>query len=107
MNEDGTPRYEDALKVAAGRHDLSVIEVYDPRERTLPEVGLVHVKDSETMRDAWVDTSSRRMRKAYEEWFETVAQTSSRMFMKYKIDSVSIATDQDYVKGLMTFFQKR
>ncbi len=107
VNEDGTPRYEDALKVAAGRHDLSVIEVYDPRERTLPEVGLVHVKDSETMRDAWVDTSSRRMRKAYEEWFETVAQTSSRMFMKYKIDSVSIATDQDYVKGLMTFFQKR
>ena len=107
VNEDGTPRYEDALKVAAGRHDLSVIEVYDPRERTLPEVGLVHVKDSETMRDAWVDASSRRMRKAYEEWFETVAQTSSRMFMKYKIDSVSIATDQDYVKGLMTFFQKR
>lgn len=107
VNEDGTPRYEDALKVAAGRHDLSVIEVYDPRERTLPEVGLVHVKDSETMRDAWVDTSSRRMRKTYEEWFETVAQTSSRMFMKYKIDSVSIATDQDYVKGLMTFFQKR
>ena len=107
VNEDGTPRYEDALKVAAGRHDLSVIEVYDPRERTLPEVGLVHVKDSETMRDAWVDTSSRRMRKAYEEWFETVAQTSSRMFMKYKIDSVSIATDQDYVKGLIALFKSK
>ena len=45
VDDDGTPRYEDALKVAAGRHDLSVIEVYDPRERTLPDIGLVHIKE--------------------------------------------------------------
>ena len=48
VDENGSPRYEDALKVAVNRHDLSVIEVYDPRERTVPDVGLVHVKDSET-----------------------------------------------------------
>lgn len=44
----GAPRYEDAIKVAAGRHDLSVIKVFDPRERTIPDIGLVNVKDSET-----------------------------------------------------------
>ena len=44
VDEDGAPRYEDALKVAVNRHDISVIRVYDPRERTIPDVGLVHVK---------------------------------------------------------------
>lgn len=107
VREDGTPRYEDALKVAVNRHDLSVIEVYDPRERSIPDVGLVHVKDSETMRSAWVDTSDRKMRAAYAEWFRTVADGATRLFMKYKVDNVSIATDQDYVKGLMAFFQNR
>ncbi len=107
VREDGTPRYEDALKVAVNRHDLSVIEVYDPRERSIPDVGLVHVKDSETMRSAWVDTSDRKMRAAYAEWFRTVADSATRLFMKYKVDNVCIATDQDYVKGLMAFFQNR
>lgn len=107
VDEDGAPRYEDALKVAVNRHDLSVIVVYDPRERSIPDVGLVYVKDSETLKSAWVDTSRKKVREAYGEWFRTVSQTASRMFMKYKVDSVSISTGQDYVKGLMTFFQKR
>ena len=107
VNQDGTPRYEEALKVAVGRHDLSVIEVYDPRERSLPDVGLINIKDSETGEDAWVDTSSRKMRLAYEEWFRNMEQTASRMFMKYNVDRVSIALDEDYVRGLMTLFKNR
>ena len=107
VNSDGTPRYEDALKVAVNRHDLSVIEVYDPRERSLPDVGLVNIKDSETGETEWVDTSSRKMRRAYEEWFRNVEQISSRMFMKYNVDRVSIALDEDYVRGLMTLFKNR
>ena len=107
VDNDGTPRYEDALKVAVNRHDLSVIEVYDPRERTVPDVGLVHVKDSETGRCAWVNTSSRRMRRAYSDWFAGMAENTSRMLMKYSIDNVSISTDDDYVRSLMTFFQRR
>ena len=107
VNPDGTPRYEEALKVAVNRHDLSVIEVYDRRERSLPDVGLVNIKDSETGEVAWVDTSSRKMRRAYEEWFRNVEQISSRMFMKYNVDRVSIALDEDYVRGLMTLFKNR
>jgi hypothetical protein len=107
VHPDGTPRYEDALKVAVNRHDLSVIKVYDPRERSLPDVGLVNIKDSETGEAAWVDTSSRKMRLAYEEWFRNVEQTSSRMFMKYNVDKVSIALDEDYVRGLMSLFKNR
>jgi len=107
VDQDGNPRYEDALKVAVNRHDLSVIEVYDPRERSLPDVGLVNIKDSETGEYAWVDTSSRKMRTAYEEWFRNVEQTSSRLFMKYNVDKVAISLDEDYVKGLMTLFKNR
>ena len=107
VNPDGTPRYEEALKVAVNRHDLSVIEVYDRRERSLPDVGLVNIKDSETGEVAWVDTSSRKMRIAYEDWFRNMEQTSSRMFMKYNVDKVSIALDEDYVRGLMSLFKNR
>ena len=107
VNNDGTPRYEEALKVAVNRHDLSVIEVYDPRERNIPDVGLVHIKDAETGKAAWVNTSDRKMRRAYADWFKNVEQTLSRLFMKYNVDKVSIAVDDDYVKGLMTLFKSR
>ena len=107
VNKDGSPRYEEALKVAVNRHDLSVIEVYDPRERNIPNVGLIHIKDSETGKAAWVNTSDRKMRLAYEDWFRNVEQTSTRLFMKYNVDKVSIALDEDYVKGLMTLFKNR
>ena len=107
VNGDGTPRYEEALKVAVNRHDLSVIEVYDPRERSIPDVGLIHIKDSETGQAAWVNTSDKKMRKAYEDWFRTLEQTADRLFMKYKVDKVSIALNDDYVKGLMTLFKNR
>ena len=107
VNKDGSPRYEDALKVAVNRHDLSVIEVFDPRERSIPDIGLVNIKDSETGATAWVNTSDRKMRLAYEEWFRNVEQSSSRLFMKYNVDKVSISVDDDYVKGLMTLFKNR
>ena len=107
VRDDGSPRYEEALKVAAGRHDLSIIKVYDPLERVLPSVGLVHVKDSETGRDAWIDTGSSRMRRRYSAWFSSVDEQQKKLFNKYQIDNVDIATDQDYVKGLMALFNGR
>jgi uncharacterized protein (DUF58 family) len=107
VDETGAPRYEDALKVAVNRHDISVIRVYDPRERVLPDVGLVHVKDSETGRAAWVNTSSRGTRAAYEKWFRTASESASRLFNRYQVDSVDTATGEDYVKNLIALFHKR
>ena len=107
VDNEGRPRYEDALKVAVNRHDISAIEVYDPREKELPDVGLVHVKDSESGEDAWVNTSSAKMRRTYEEWFKAVEENTASLLVKYNMDSVRISTDEDYVKGLLTFFKKR
>ncbi len=103
----GVPKYEEALNVAAGRHDLSMIRVYDPREREIPSIGLVHVKDSETGESSWVNTSSAKTRRLYADWFRRVDENTSRLLMKYSVDTVGIGTDQDYVQGLMGFFQKR
>ena len=103
----GVPRYEDALKVAAGRHDLSVIKVHDPRERTLVPVGLVHIKDAETGRGSWINTDSAKVRRSYSAWFDELGRREERLFNKYKIDSVDIATDSDYVKGLMALFARK
>ena len=107
VDEDGAPRYEDALKVAVNRHDISVIRVYDPRERTIPDVGLVHVKDSETGKGAWINTSSRATRTAYEQWFRTASESAAKLFNRYQVDSVDTATDQDYVKNLIALFHRR
>lgn len=104
---DGTPKYESALKIAAGRHDLSVINIYDRRERNLPDVGLVMVEDAETGEKVWVDTSSRKMRKAYSDWASAAYSSAVSLFRKYKVDNVSIATDEDYVRSLMTLFKNR
>ena len=107
VDEAGNPRYEEALKVAVNRHDLSVIQVHDPRERSLPPVGLVHIKDSESGAGAWIDTDSRKVRTAYERWFADLSVRQDALLNRYQIDHVDIATDEDYVKGLMALFNKR
>jgi len=107
VDGEGNLRYEDALKVAVNRHDLSVLKVYDPRERSIPDVGVIHVKDSETGDSAWIDTGSRKVREAYSEWFRTVGENESRLFNKYRTDNIDIATSDDYVSRLMLFFNRK
>ncbi len=101
------PNYEEALKIAVNRHDLQVINIYDPRERQLPDVGLIRVLDAETGATRWVDTSSKAVRDNYNKWSIGVYNAAKAMFNKYKVDNVSISTDQDYVKGLISLFKAR
>lgn len=106
---DGTrhPRYEDALKIAAGRHDISVINVYDPRERTLPNIGLVHICDAETGRGRWINTSAATVRRNYETWSREAFDNTLATLRRYRIDTVSIGTGEDYVKKMIAFFKNR
>lgn len=107
FDANDNPRYEEALKIAKNRHDLSVINIYDPREREIPNVGLVRVKDSESGKFLWVDTSSKELRREYAKWGEDAFLKSKQLLRKYAVDNVSISTDQDYVKGLISFFKSR
>jgi len=107
VDAQGNPRYEDAMKIAMGRHDLSVIKVTDPLEESLPSVGLVHIKDSETGRGTWVNTGGRRMRRAYSDWFRTASEKGDKLLSRYGVDNVTISTTDDYVRSLIGFFEKR
>ena len=107
LDSDARPRYEDALKIAVGRHDLSAINIFDPLERELPDVGLVRVADAETGASRWVNTSSAAMRRSYARWNARAAENTQQVLRKYRIDNVSIGTGDDYVKALISFFKNR
>ncbi|NLX40294.1 MAG: DUF58 domain-containing protein [Bacteroidales bacterium] len=106
-DENTSPRYEEAIKIAAGRHDLSVINIYDPREREIPDVGLIRIRDAETGHGMWVDSSSSKVRRSFAQWNRDLYQETIHLLRKYKVDNVSIGTNQDYVKELISFFKNR
>ncbi|HOG41059.1 MAG TPA: DUF58 domain-containing protein [Bacteroidales bacterium] len=106
-DENESPRYEEALKIAAGRHDLSVINIYDPREREIPDVGLIRIRDAETGQGIWVDSSSSKVRSSFAQWNRELYEDTIHLLRRYKVDNVSISTNQDYVKELISFFKNR
>ncbi|MGL6179779.1 MAG: DUF58 domain-containing protein [Tannerellaceae bacterium] len=102
-----TNNYQDALVIANKKHDMVAIQVYDKRETELPSVGLMKVMDAETGNERWIDTSSERVREAYKNWWYDRQNVMNDAFKKSRVDSVSVETDEDYVKALMTLFAKR
>ena len=101
------PRFEEPLKIAANKHDLAVIRIFDPREQELPNMGLVRMADAETGAETWVDTSSRKLRKHYAEWNRDAEAQVHRLLTMHKIDHVNIGTHQDYVQELIRLFKRR
>lgn len=99
--------YEDALRIASRRHDIIGIHMYDPREQTLPAVGLIRALDSETGQMRWIDTSSAKVRNQYASWFKENYEYLKTTFLKSGTDHVSIRTDESYVNALLKFFKKR
>jgi uncharacterized protein (DUF58 family) len=97
----------DALKIASSRHDIIALKVSDPREREMPDVGIVELQDAETARKVWVDTASKAVREHYaEKWAEREAKTRE-LLLHNRIDIADISTDSDYVAELIKLFKKR
>ena len=99
--------YEDALKIAGKKHDIIALNIYDIREKELPPVGLIRVKDAETGRLLWVDSSNKKTRDNYSRWWNQEQSKLVEIFNRYGIDSVRVRTDEDYVKPLMNLFKRR
>ena len=98
---------DDALKIAQGKHDLVGIRVCDPREAELPDVGIVELRDAETGRKVWVDTSSRAVREHYAATWRRRSDEIDATLKHNRIDSVLIPTDGDYVAELIKLFRQR
>ena len=106
-SEADATAFEEALKITGGRHDLVGIRVYDHRERQLPDVGILELEDAETGRRVWVDSSSRRVREAYAEDWMRRDQRIDTMLKQNRIDTATVATDEDYVVALIKLFKQR
>ncbi|MFA6701658.1 MAG: DUF58 domain-containing protein [Dysgonamonadaceae bacterium] len=102
-----TNDYKQALKIANRKHDVVALQVYDRMSTGLKSVGLMKVHDPETNQDTWIDTSSKRTQADYLNWWSTQQQTMVNAFKQSKVDSVSVSTDDDFVKSLMMLFQQR
>ena len=99
--------FKNAMTIANQKHDVVALQVYDRRLEELPAVGLMKVKDAETGIEQWIDTSSKAVRKAHHDWWIAQKTALDDIFQKSNVDSVSIRTDQDYVKSLMSLFAQR
>ena len=103
----GKGDYKDAMTIANRKHDLVAIQVYDRRLAELPDVGLIKVRDAESDEEMYIDTSSKKVRAAQYQWWQEQQVALREALQKGRVDSVSVRTDQDYVKALLALFAKR
>ena len=99
--------YPRQLQVACNKHDIIAIQVYDKRDTSLPDVGLMRVMDLETGGTRWVNTSSKQTRQAYGKWWYERQQAMMATLSKCRVDHTSIATDEDFARSLMALFKNR
>lgn len=99
--------YEQALRIAGKKHDVTGIKIYDPMDVKLPDAGLLQVKDAETGQTKWVDSSSSFVRYSYEQEFFRVTEYGTQAFKKAGSDLLHVRTDEDYVRILQRFFLSR
>lgn len=101
------PDFEEALRIASNKHDIVALKVFDPFEKSLPDIGLVKISDSETGEEKWIDSSSEYTRKAYEKWWSDHIDRLRTTFRRCGVDSTELRTDLDYVAPLIKLFEQR
>ena len=99
--------FQQQLNIANRKHDVVAIQVYDKRGCDLPNVGLMKLVDAETGHEQYIDTSSRRLRESYRRYWLQRQSALKETFAKSNVDSISIATDDDFVKQLLGLFKQR
>lgn len=99
--------FRDEITIANKKHDVIALQVYDQRAKNLPNIGLINVEDAETGNISLIDTGSKALRKAHHAYWIEQQERLNKIFSYSKVDSVSIATDDDYVEKLMMLFEKR
>ncbi len=99
--------FHQALAITNKRHDVIAVDLHDPLESNMANVGVLALEDPETGDVLWVDTSSRQWREMYQreanQWFDD----KQRVFRRAKVDHIAIGTDEDYSSPLTSFFQRR
>lgn len=100
-------KFERTLTIANRKHDIVALQIYDIRESELPDVGLIKLKDAEIGERIWVDTSDKKLRKTYKNTWGERQLALQKTFSMSGVDSVSMATNEDYVRSLIRLFRMR
>jgi hypothetical protein len=101
------PNFEEALRIASNKHDVVALKIFDPVEKSIPDVGMIKISDAESGVEKWVDTSSIIARREYESWWNNHIEMIKNIFKRCGVDSSMISTSEDYVKPLMKLFKTR
>ena len=101
------PDFIDALKIANKKHDLVALNIFDKREKELPDIGLVKIMDAETGTLQWVDTSDKNVRIHFSAFAKKREAFLKEIFTKSGVDSADINTAESYIKPLMNLFKRR
>ncbi len=102
-----TKDYERILRIAAKRHDVTGIKVYDKREKELTNIGYVLMQDAETGEAMYVNTGDTKVRTAYKEHYEELEHYFTTSFTKSGAGVIKTRTDESYVKKLLAYFKAR
>jgi uncharacterized protein (DUF58 family) len=98
---------EQALRIAANKHDVVALQIMDKGDTLLPSIGLVQIHDPETGKKTIADTSNSRVRQEYARWWHTQQKKNLEIFKKSGVDVTQLYTDKDYVKALTELFHRR
>lgn len=102
-----TQDYSKPISVAARKHDVIALQVYDPCMAHVPNVGLMKIVDAETGHEQYLDTSSEKVRSHQQKWWALQQAKLIDICHKSKVDLASVATNSDYVRSLMNLFAQR
>lgn len=102
-----TEAYKDTLKIASGRHDITGIRIYDRREETIPNLGVVQMEDEETGETILVNTTSKKVRDNYARFYLDKVAYFKETFQRSGAGIIDVRTDESYVKKLLGYFKRR
>jgi uncharacterized protein (DUF58 family) len=107
MSDFMAPPFNDALNIAGKKHDIIGLHIHDRRDAAIPDIGLVQVKDAESGKLTWIDTSNKNVRNTYGKWYKEQLDRNKNAFMQSGSEIASISTTDAYWRILMNLFSQR
>jgi len=101
------PDWESSLKLLSARHDVAAVTIADARERELPAVGLIELRDAETGERRMIDSSSAVVRRAYAATAETRERNIRDTLRRCSVDRIAVSTDRPFTRDLAAYFRLR
>lgn len=102
-----TEGYEQTLKIAGKKHDITGVRVYDLREEKMTDIGMVHMADAETGEVMVVDTGSKAARMQYEKHYQDNVNYFKETFSRCGLGTVTVRADESYATRLLGYFKAR